>query len=44
MGSLDSLLGPIGWAVTGFAAVIQIAGPSYKVTLPGVANPGTPQG
>lgn len=36
--ALGALLGPIGWAVTGFAAVIQIAGPSYKVTLPCVAN------
>lgn len=36
--ALGTLLGPIGWAVTGFVAVIQIAGPSYKVTLPGVAN------
>ena len=36
--ALGALLGPIGWAVTGFAAVIQIAGPSYKVTLPSVAN------
>ena len=36
--ALGVLLGPIGWAVSGFAAVIQIAGPSYKVTLPSVAN------
>lgn len=35
---LAALLGPIGWAVSAFAAVIQIAGPSYKVTLPCVAN------
>ena len=38
--ALGALLGPIGWAVTGFVAVIQIAGPSYKVTLPSVANVG----
>ena len=36
--ALAALLGPIGWAVSAFAAVIQIAGPSYKVTLPSVAN------
>ena len=28
--------GPIGWALTSLLAVIQIAGPSYKVTIPSV--------
>ena len=29
--------GPVGWALTSILAVIQIPGPSYKVTIPGVA-------
>ena len=29
--------GPIGWAVTSVLTVIQLAGPSYKVTIPSVA-------
>lgn len=29
--------GPVGWALTSLLAVIQIAGPSYKVTIPSVA-------
>ena len=31
-----ALLGPIGWAITGLTTAIQIAGPSYKVTIPSV--------
>lgn len=29
--------GPVGWALTTLITLIQIAGPSYKVTIPGVA-------
>lgn len=29
--------GPIGWALTSLLTLIQIAGPSYKVTIPSVA-------
>ena len=29
--------GPIGWALTSLLTLIQIAGPSYKVTIPAVA-------
>lgn len=31
-----TLAGPIGWAITGVITAIQIAGPSYKVTIPSV--------
>lgn len=30
------VVGPIGWAVTALITAIQIAGPSYKVTIPSV--------
>lgn len=30
------VVGPIGWAVTALITAIQIAGPSYKVTVPSV--------
>ena len=30
------LIGPIGWVFTGITTAIQIAGPSYKVTVPSV--------
>lgn len=29
--------GPVGWALTSLLTLIQIAGPSYKVTIPSVA-------
>lgn len=29
--------GPVGWALTTLITLIQIAGPSYKITIPGVA-------
>lgn len=32
------LTGPIGWAITGIWAAIDIAGPSYKVTIPSVVH------
>ena len=28
------IVGPIGWAITGIITAIQVAGPSYKVTIP----------
>ena len=31
-----ALWGPIAWAITGLITAIQIAGPSYKVTIPSV--------
>lgn len=30
------LTGPIGWAITGLWTVVDIAGPAYRVTIPGV--------
>lgn len=30
------LVGPIGWAISGLVMAIQLAGPSYKVTIPSV--------
>lgn len=30
------VVGPIGWAITSLITAIQIAGPSYKVTIPSV--------
>lgn len=30
------LTGPIGWAITGVWAIIDIAGPAYRVTIPAV--------
>ena len=30
-------IGPIGWALTGLLTLVQIAAPSYKVTIPSVA-------
>ena len=35
--SMAIAVGPIGWAVTGLWTLIQVAGPSYKVTIPSVA-------
>ncbi|NMU82567.1 hypothetical protein HKB16_06685, partial [Vibrio parahaemolyticus] len=32
------LAGPVGWAISGIWAAIDIAGPAYKVTIPCVIH------
>ena len=36
--ALAILTGPVGWAITGIWTAVDIAGPSYKVTIPSVIH------
>lgn len=38
MKTMSFLTGPIGWAITGLWTAVDIAGPSYKVTIPCVIH------
>lgn len=36
--TLSILAGPVGWAITGIWTAVDLAGPSYKVTVPSVIH------